>query len=108
LHVRIVGRQITAIHLYRPHISYIGLISASESRPSEGKAAETMGPGDLRGRRGWVSRVNRHVLALAAAKLLRPLVQPGTVHWSLLIERPDDGDARPVASVVQEQTTVRP
>jgi len=73
-----------------------------------GKAAETMGPSDLRGRRGRVSRANRPVFALAAAKLLHPLVQPETIHWSLLIERPDDGDARPVASVVQEQTRARP
>jgi hypothetical protein len=91
----------------RPY-TYKGLISVSESRPSEGKAAETMGPGDLRGRRGWVSRANRPVLALAAAKFLRPLVQPGTIHWSLLIGWPDDGDARSVASVLQAQTRVRP
>src|SRR5215469_5036444 len=69
-----------------------------------GPSDETMGPSDLRGRRGRVSRANRPVFALAAAKLLRPLVRPGTIHWSLLIERPDDGDARSVASVVQEQT----
>src|SRR5215469_14118557 len=91
----------------RPY-THKGLISAPESRPPRGKAAETMGPSDLRGRRGRVSRANRPVFALAAAKLLHPLVQPETIHWSLLIERPDDGDARPVASVVQEQTRARP
>ena len=67
-----------------------------------------MGPGDLRGRRGRVSRAGRPVFDLAAAKLLRPLVQPGTMRWSLLIGRPDDGGARLVASVVQEQARVRP
>jgi hypothetical protein len=64
-----------------------------------------MGPSDLR---GWVSRADRPVFDLAAVKLLRPLDQPGTMRWSLLIGRPDDGDARLVASVVQEQARVRP
>jgi len=48
------------------------------------------------------------VFDLAAAKLLRPLGQPGTMRWLLLIERADDGGARLVASVVREQARVRP
>jgi hypothetical protein len=48
------------------------------------------------------------MLDLAAAKLLRPLVQPQTLRWSLLIGRPDDGDACLVASVVQERARVGP
>jgi hypothetical protein len=47
------------------------------------------------------------VFDLAAAKLLRPSVQPGTMRWSLLIGRPDEGDACLAASVVQEQARVR-
>jgi len=45
---------------------------------------------------------------LTVPKLLRPLVRPGTIGWSLLTGWPDDGDARSVASVLQEQTRVRP
>jgi hypothetical protein len=45
---------------------------------------------------------------LIVPKLLRPLVRPGTIGWSLLIGWPGDGGARSVASVVQEQARVRP
>ena len=37
---------------------------------------------------------------LAVSKLLRPLVRPGTVQRSLLIERLARDDARPIVSVV--------
>jgi hypothetical protein len=40
--------------------------------------------------------------------LLPPLVWPGTIRWSQLRGRPDDGGARPVGSVVQGQTRVPP
>jgi hypothetical protein len=59
-------------------------------------------------RQGRVNRAAGPVFDHVAAKLLRPSVWPGTIHWSLLIERPDDGDACLVASVVQQQARVRP
>jgi hypothetical protein len=71
-------------------------------------AVRTMVYSDLRGRRGRVSRADRPVFDLAAAKVLCPLVRPGTMRWPLLIGRPDDGYACLVASVVQEQARVRP
>ena len=59
-------------------------------------------------RHGRVNRAAGSVFDHVAAKFLRPLVRPGTIHWSLLIGRPDDGDACLVAAVVQEQARVRP
>ena len=59
-------------------------------------------------RHGRVNRAAGPVFDHVAAELLRPLVWPGTIHWPLLIGRPDDGDAGLVASVVQEQARVRP
>ena len=44
--------------------------------------------------------VGRPAFDLIAAKLLRPLVRPGTIRRSLLIERLARDDARPVVSVV--------
>jgi hypothetical protein len=40
------------------------------------------------------------VIDLVASKLRRPLVQPGTVRRSLLIERLARGDAHPIVSLV--------
>lgn len=48
------------------------------------------------------------VFDLVITKLLPPLVRSGTIRWSQLPGRPDDGGARPIASVVQEQTRVLP
>ena len=44
--------------------------------------------------------VGRPAFDLIAAKLLRPLVRPGTIRRSLLIERLARDDARPIVSVV--------
>ena len=53
--------------------------------------------------REWPDRSHRAagpVLDLFAAKLLRPLLRPGTVRRSSLIERLARGDPRPIVSVV--------
>ena len=44
--------------------------------------------------------VGRPAFHLTAAKLLRPLVRPGTIRRSSLVERLARGDSRPVVSVV--------
>ena len=56
--------------------------------------------GSVAGQRtGWPQGVAEPVFDLVAAKLLRPLVRPGTVGRTALIDRLRD-DARPIASVV--------
>jgi LuxR family maltose regulon positive regulatory protein len=59
-----------------------------------------MGDSDVRERAGRSRSVGRPVFDLVASKLLRPLVRPGTVRRSLLIERLRRGDPRQVVSVV--------
>jgi ATP/maltotriose-dependent transcriptional regulator MalT len=49
---------------------------------------------------GWPLDAGEPVFDLVAAKLLRPLVRPGTVGRSALIERLVRDDARPIVSVV--------
>jgi LuxR family maltose regulon positive regulatory protein len=49
---------------------------------------------------GWPLDAGEPVFDLVAAKLLRPLVRPGTVGRSALIERLARDDARPIVSVV--------
>jgi hypothetical protein len=49
---------------------------------------------------GWPLDAAEPVFDLVAAKLLRPLVRPGTVGRSALIERLVRDDARPIVSVV--------
>jgi LuxR family transcriptional regulator, maltose regulon positive regulatory protein len=56
--------------------------------------------GSVAGQRtGWPQGVAEPVFDLVAAKLLRPLVRPGTVGRTALIDRLRD-DARPIVSVV--------
>jgi LuxR family maltose regulon positive regulatory protein len=59
-----------------------------------------MGDSDVRERAGRSRSAGRPVFDLVASKLLRPLVRPGTVRRSLLIERLRRGDPRQVVSVV--------
>ena len=49
---------------------------------------------------GWPQDADEPVFDLVAAKLLRPLVRPGTVGRSALIDRLTRDDARPIVSVV--------
>jgi LuxR family transcriptional regulator, maltose regulon positive regulatory protein len=59
-----------------------------------------MGESDVRQRVGRSRRAGGPVSDLFAAKLLRPLLRPGTVRRSSLIERLARGDPRPIVSVV--------
>ena len=80
----------------------------SRERTFGDKAVRTMVDSDLRERRGRISRAVGPVFDLVTAKLLPPMVRPGNIRWSQLPGRADDGGARPIASVVQEQTRVLP
>ena len=59
-----------------------------------------MSDNDVREEPGRSHRAGGPVSDLFAAKLLRPLLRPGTVRRSSLIERLAGGDPRPVVSVV--------
>jgi LuxR family maltose regulon positive regulatory protein len=59
-----------------------------------------MGESDARQRDGRSHRAGGPVFDLFASKLLRPLLRPGTVRRSPLIERLARGDPRPIVSVV--------
>ncbi len=59
-----------------------------------------MGGSDVRQRPGQSGRAGGPVFDLFAAKLLRPLIRPGTIRRSLLIERLARGDQGPIVSVV--------
>ena len=59
-----------------------------------------MSDSDVRQRAGRPRRAGQPVLDLVAAKLRRPVMRPGTVRRSSLIERLRRGDPRPIVSVV--------
>src|SRR5207344_1379146 len=59
-----------------------------------------MGQGDVRQQDGRSQRVGAPVFDLVASKLRPPLIRPGTVSRSSLIERVARGDPRPIVSVV--------
>jgi LuxR family maltose regulon positive regulatory protein len=59
-----------------------------------------MSDSDVRERPGRGHRAGRSSFDLVASKLRRPLMRPGTVRRSLLIERLAWGDPRPIVSVV--------
>ena len=59
-----------------------------------------MGDSDVREREGRMRPAGSPVSDLVMSKLRRPLVRPGTVRRSLLIERLARGDRRPIVSVV--------
>ena len=59
-----------------------------------------MGGSGVREQADRSQRAARPVFDLVASKLLRPLIRPGTVRRSLLIERVARGDPRPIVSVV--------
>jgi LuxR family transcriptional regulator, maltose regulon positive regulatory protein len=59
-----------------------------------------MGDSDVREQDGRSPRAGRPAFDLVASKLRRPLIRPGTVRRSPLIERLALGDSRPIASVV--------
>src|SRR5215472_6584348 len=58
-----------------------------------------VGDSEVRERAGRPRGAGGPVFDLVAAKLNRPLIRPGTVHRSLLIERLARGDHRPIVSV---------
>ena len=64
--------------------------------------------GDARERAGRSRGAGRPVFDLVASKLLRPLMRPGSVRRSLLIERLTRGDPHAVVSVVAPRVTARP
>ena len=59
-----------------------------------------MGESDVRQRGGWSQRAGGTAFDLAASKLRRPVMRPGTVRRVSLIERLARGDSRPIVSVV--------
>jgi LuxR family transcriptional regulator, maltose regulon positive regulatory protein len=59
-----------------------------------------MGESDVRQRDGRSQRAGGSAFDLVASKLRRPLIRPGTVLRSSLIERLARGDPRPIVSVV--------
>ena len=59
-----------------------------------------MGESDVRQRDGRSQRAGGPAFDLVASKLRRPLIRPGTVRRSSLIERLARGDACPIVSVV--------
>ena len=59
-----------------------------------------MGESDVHQRHGRSRRAGGSAFDLVAAKLRRPLIRPGTVHRSSLIERLERGDRCPIVSVV--------
>jgi LuxR family maltose regulon positive regulatory protein len=59
-----------------------------------------MGVSDVRQQAGRPHRAGRPGSDLVVSKLRRPLMRPGTVRRSLLIERLARGDLRPIVSVV--------
>jgi LuxR family maltose regulon positive regulatory protein len=59
-----------------------------------------MGESDVRQRDGRSQRVGGSAFDLVVSKLHRPLVRPGTVRRSPLLERLARGDRRPIVSVV--------
>jgi len=59
-----------------------------------------MGDSDVRQQAGRSQRAGRSSFDLVASKLRRPLMRPGTVRRSLVIERLARGDPRPIVSVV--------
>ena len=59
-----------------------------------------MGESDVRQRRGRSQRAAGSAFDLVASKLRAPLIRPGTVRRSSLIERLARGDSRPIVSVV--------
>ncbi|MGO9188175.1 MAG: AAA family ATPase, partial [Streptosporangiaceae bacterium] len=59
-----------------------------------------MGESDVHQRHGRSQRAGGSAFDLVASKLRRPLIRPGTVRRSSLIERLARGDPRPVVSVV--------
>ena len=58
------------------------------------------GRGDARQRDGRAERAGRPTFDLVTSKLRRPVLRPGTVRRSSLIERLERGDPRPIVSVV--------
>ena len=59
-----------------------------------------MGVGDARQRDSRAERAGRPTFDLVTSKLRRPVLRPGTVRRSSLIERLERGDPRPIVSVV--------
>jgi LuxR family maltose regulon positive regulatory protein len=59
-----------------------------------------MGESDVRQRDGRSQRAGGSAFDLVVSKLRRPLIRPGTVHRSPLIERLARGGSRPIVSVV--------
>jgi LuxR family transcriptional regulator, maltose regulon positive regulatory protein len=73
---------------------------AAHGQASVGERRQGMGDSGMRQRAGRSDRAGGPVSDLLRSKLRRPLMRPGTVPRSLLIERLARGDPRPVVSVV--------
>src|SRR5450755_3304474 len=71
-----------------------------ERQTIPGGHRRSMSDSDMRERPDWSHRAGGPVFDLFAAKLLRPLLRPGTVRRLPLIERLARGDRCPIVSVV--------
>ena len=73
---------------------------AAHGQASLRERHQGMGDSDLLQRAGRSGRAGGPVFDLLRSKLRRPLMRPGTVPRSLLVERLVGGDPRPIVSVV--------
>src|SRR5215831_3234387 len=76
-----------------------GLGRSWGGRPFQG-GRRSMGGSEMRQQTDQSHRARRPQFDLVASKLHRPLMRPGTVHRSSLIERLTRGDLCPIVSVV--------
>jgi len=76
------------------------LVMATQGQAGLWERRQSMGDSDMHQRAGRSDRAGSPVFALLKSKLRCPLMRPGTVPRSLLIERLARADSRPVVSVV--------
>src|ERR1039457_2117292 len=69
-------------------------------RPYRSGDCRIMGESDVRQRHSRSQRAGGPAFDLLASKLRRPLIRPGTVRRSSLIQRLEQGGSRPIVSVV--------
>src|SRR6185437_10655482 len=97
-----------ALAAYHEHLGIPGadddragaLVMATQGQAGLWECRQSMGDSDMHQRAGRSDRAGSPVFALLKSKLRCPLMRPGTVPRSLLIERLARADSRPVVSVV--------
>src|SRR5205807_6239213 len=97
-----------ALAAYHEHLGIPGaddyragaLVMARQGQAGLWERRQSMGDSDMHQRAGRSDRAGSAVFDLLKSKLHCPLMRPGTVPRSLLIERLARADSRPVVSVV--------